>query len=157
VLLGAALGVMSGCVERKISIGSDPSGAIVMLNDLEVGRTPVTVPFTWYGDYDIRLSYEKNVGTEDKPVIKRYFLHTHKRTKAPVFQWLGVDLLAELSPLQFKDEKVWAFAIPEVVEPSDDVLIKRAEELKERLGEPVPLRPEAKTQPATQGAEPKKK
>src|SRR6202000_2421377 len=65
-LLVASLCLFSGCVERKITIGSAPAGAIVTLNDEEVGRTPVTVPFTWYGDYDIVLRLEKNVGTADK-------------------------------------------------------------------------------------------
>jgi hypothetical protein len=129
-----ALGV-GGCVERKIVIGSDPAGALVMLNDVEVGRTPVTVPFTWYGDYDVRLRLEKNVGTPEKPVIKRYYLHTHKKTETPWFETIGVDLLAELLPVPFVDEQVWAFPVPEVVEPTDEQLIERARQLKESLGE----------------------
>jgi hypothetical protein len=145
LLIAAAAGTLAGCVERKITIGSNPSGAIVLLNDQEIGRTPVTVPFTWYGDYSIRLRYEKNVGTPDEPVIQRYFLQTHKRAKAPVYQWIGIDLFAELLPVQFTDEQVWAFDIPEVVEPTNEELLERAHELKERLGEPVPLRPKPKT------------
>ena len=48
----------TGCVQRTISITSRPSGALVHLNDEEVGRTPLTVPFTYYGTYDVRLSHE---------------------------------------------------------------------------------------------------
>ena len=44
-----------GCVERVITVTSRPAGAIVWLNDQEVGATPVTVPFTWYGTYDVVL------------------------------------------------------------------------------------------------------
>ena len=113
----------------------DPAGALVILNDVEVGRTPVTVPFTWYGDYDVRLRLEKNVGTPEKPVIKRYYLHTHKKTETPWFETIGVDLLAELLPVPFVDEQVWAFPVPEVVEPTDEQLIERARQLKESLGE----------------------
>ena len=47
-----------GCVERLITVRSQPSGALVYLNDEEVGRTPVTVPFTFYGYYDVRLEHE---------------------------------------------------------------------------------------------------
>jgi hypothetical protein len=59
-LLAAALGSASllGCVERTISITSEPRGALVYLNDEEVGRTPVSVPFTYYGVYDVRLERE---------------------------------------------------------------------------------------------------
>lgn len=48
----------SGCVRRTITITSEPSGALVHLNDTEIGRTPVTVGFTHYGVYDVRLSHE---------------------------------------------------------------------------------------------------
>jgi len=44
---------LGGCVERYISITTKPAGAIVWLNDEEVGATPVTVPFTWYGEYEV--------------------------------------------------------------------------------------------------------
>jgi hypothetical protein len=126
---------LGGCVERKLVIGSDPPGALVLLNDVEVGRTPVKVPFTWYGDYDIRLRYEKNVGTPERPVVKRYYLHTHKKTEIPWFQVIPMDLVAQLSPGTFTDEQVWAFEIPEVVEPSNAEVIERARELKARAGQ----------------------
>ena len=38
-----------------ITIDSEPPGALCWLNDNEIGRTPVTVPFTWYGTYRVRL------------------------------------------------------------------------------------------------------
>jgi len=137
----AGLPFFTGCVERRITIGSEPMGAVVMMNDVEVGRTPVTVPFTWYGDYDLRFRNEVNVGTPEKPVIKRYYLHTHKKTTTPWFEFIPMDLVAELLPVPFKDEQVWAFPIPEVVEPTDPELIDRARELRgdvERTGPKAP-------------------
>ena len=127
------------CVERKITVGSDPSGALVTMNDVEVGRTPITVPFTWYGDYDIILRYDKNIGTIDEPVMQHYYLHTHRRATAAPSQWLGVDLFAELLPVNFVDQKVWAFAVPPVAQPTDADLIRHAQELKGRLAEPAAL------------------
>lgn len=131
-----ATAVAGGCIERKIVIGSRPTGALVTLNDVEVGRTPVKVPFTWYGDYDIVLRHQENVGTPDKPVFKRYYLHTHKKTTTPWFDIVGIDLFAELAPVEFKDEQVWAFEIPEVVEPTDEELIQRARDLQQNLQGP---------------------
>ncbi len=148
-VVAAAIG---GCVERKITIGSEPSGALVYLNDIEVGRTPVTVPFTWYGDYDIRMRLDRTVGEGPDRQVKHYFLHTHQRAKAPWFEFIGVDLLAEILPVQFKDEKVWAFPVPEVAQPTDDELIERARELKGALDAPVELQNRGKkpgTPPAT--------
>jgi len=143
VLFAVALVAFSlssvGCVERKLTIGSSPSGALVTLNDVEIGRTPITVPFTWYGDYDIVLRYETNVGTPENPVMQRYFLRTHQRINASPSQWIGIDLLAELVPWTVTDEKTLAFTIPPVDQPTDAELLQRAAELKARLGEPEEL------------------
>ena len=97
-----------GCVQRTISITSDPSGALVYLNDDEVGRTPVTVPFTFYGVYDVRLE-----AAGFKP------LWTTQRAKAPWWETPGIDLFAEAVPNK-KAELAWHFTMDEQV-PAEDV------------------------------------
>src|SRR3990172_12037515 len=52
---GLAMILLAGCVERRLTINTDPQGAKVVLNDQEIGTSPVTVPFHWYGDYWVRL------------------------------------------------------------------------------------------------------
>jgi len=42
-----------GCVRRTVIIRTEPQGARVILNDEEVGTSPVSVDFTWYGDSPI--------------------------------------------------------------------------------------------------------
>jgi hypothetical protein len=154
VMMLGAVSALAGCVERKITFGSAPSGAIVTLNDEEVGRTPCTVPFLWYGDYDVKLRLAKNVGTEQQPVIKHYYLHTHQRTHAPWFQWLGVDLFTEVLPIKFTDEKYWAFTIPEEKSEPDSALIERAWETKTLLDQPEPLQNKKKKVKAGAGTQP---
>ena len=56
ILLFTAILFLSGCVERKLTILTEPEGALVALNDEEIGRSPVTVSFQWYGDYNVRIS-----------------------------------------------------------------------------------------------------
>jgi len=34
--------VLTGCVERKLTINTEPQGALVVLNDEEIGQSPVT-------------------------------------------------------------------------------------------------------------------
>jgi len=135
---------LTGCIDRTLTIASEPPGALVYINDVEVGRTskeyPLKVPFTWYGEYDIRMRLERNEGTVDAPLIKRYYLHTSRKASAPWHQWLGVDLVTELSPLEFKDEKIWAFVLHPVVDPPGEDLVTRAKDLKARLGEAEALR-----------------
>ena len=47
--------LMLGCGDRTISITSSPSGALVWVNDREVGRTPVQIGFIYDGQYDVRI------------------------------------------------------------------------------------------------------
>ncbi|MFV1958967.1 MAG: PEGA domain-containing protein [Planctomycetota bacterium] len=57
-LLGLAvlLAATSACsTKRTLTIASDPPGARVWLEGKERGVTPLTVPFTYYGDIDVRL------------------------------------------------------------------------------------------------------
>ncbi len=137
MVLAAGAGLLAillgGCVERRLVIGSDPAGALVWVNDVEVGRTPVTVPFEWYGDYDLKFRLDKDVGTPGKPDVRHYYLHTHMKTTTPWFEQIGVDLFTETSPAKFTDEQVWAFAIPQVAEPTDADLVARANQLKGEL------------------------
>ena len=55
VILIACL-FITGCVERKLTINTEPQGALVILNYEEIGTSPVTVSFSWYGDYRVRIS-----------------------------------------------------------------------------------------------------
>lgn len=64
--LGIAAGVITGCVQRTISITSSPSAALVMLNDEEIGRTPVSVPYRFYGVYDVRIERDKQWLAKDE-------------------------------------------------------------------------------------------
>ena len=54
ISLAGLLG-LCGCVERELTINTNPSGAVVLLNDEEIGVSPVTVPFNWYGDYNVTI------------------------------------------------------------------------------------------------------
>ena len=75
-----------GCVERTITVDSDPPGALVYLNNQEAGRTPFTRNFVWYGDYEIQLRKD---GYET--------LDTHRWVIAPIYEWAPLDLVAELA------------------------------------------------------------
>ncbi|GAB4186152.1 MAG: hypothetical protein Kow00105_00580 [Phycisphaeraceae bacterium] len=110
-----------GCVQRTISITSEPPGALVYLNDQEVGRTPVTVPFTFYGVYDVRLEAE---GYQP--------LWTQKRAVAPWWETPGIDLFAEAVP-DGKVELQWHFQMepqPPAEEVDADVLLDHARQMR---------------------------
>ena len=50
-----ALGGLSGCVERRYTLRTNPPGAQVIVNGEEIGPTPVSRSFTYYGDREITL------------------------------------------------------------------------------------------------------
>lgn len=118
---GAAALAGVGCVERTVSITSDPSGALVTLNDEEVGRTPLTVPFTFYGVYDVRLERE---GYQP--------LWVQKNAKAPWWENPGPDLFAEAVP-GAKSKVQWHFDLEPRTPPADvdaGAVVERARELR---------------------------
>ena len=116
--------LLFGCVEQTMSIDSDPPGALVYLNDQEVGRTPLKTDFTWYGDYDVQLRLD---GYET--------LKTHHKVIAPAWNWVPFDLIANLLPFNFRDERQMSFTLrpldPATDEPAG--LLSRASELRGQL------------------------
>jgi hypothetical protein len=113
---------MTGCVERKLTINTNPPGGLVVLNDEEVGVAPVTVNFSWYGDYKVRILKE---GYE--------ILNTHRMLKAPLHDGFPFDLFAEiLWPGRIIDEYEWTFDLAEYQAPDRDKLIESAQEIRKR-------------------------
>lgn len=125
VTLPAALMALfqAGCVERTARIQTKPSGAMVLVNDEEVGVSPVKFDFTWYGDYDIILR---------KPGYET--LKTHYRIEAPWYQWPPIDLVAEaLIPTMIHDQRTLpTFELQPAQTPTAEELVERATELRDR-------------------------
>ncbi len=118
-----------GCVQRTIQITSDPPGSLVYLNDEEVGRTPLTVPFLFYGVYDVRLEHEGY-----KP------LWTQQPTQTPWWEAPGPDLIAEMIP-NLKTQQHWHYILELAPIPSETPLIDRAHQLRATLNSPMASKP----------------
>ncbi len=117
-----AILVLTGCVERKLTINTEPTGAVVWLNDEEIGISPVTVEFNWYGDYKVLISKE---GYET--------LDTHRKLKGPVYDAVGLDFFAEiLWPGRIVDEYEWSFELEPYQPPVRTELIEAAGQFRER-------------------------
>jgi len=118
-----AFTTLAGCVERELTINTKPEGAVVTLNDEEIGESPVTVNFNWYGDYCVRISKE---GYET--------LNTHRQLKGPWYDHFPFDFFAQIvNPNRIVDSYEWMFEISPKRQISRDELIQNAEELKEQL------------------------
>lgn len=114
---------LTGCLHRRIFVTSDPPGATVYLNDVEIGRTPVEVDFTYFGVYDVRL---RKPGYE--PIA------TSEKASAPVYEWPGIDLLAEAIPADITTKVRWSYTLTPIDNDIDGVL-GRARELRDDLNQ----------------------
>ncbi|MCP4593710.1 MAG: PEGA domain-containing protein [bacterium] len=120
-LLLVLMGLLTGCVRRSLTVRTAPSGALVYLNDEEVGRSPVTTDFLWYGDYDVILRKEGH-----------QTLKTHAVIRAPWYQVPPLDFFAEaLYPGRIHDERFLSFELEPEDLPGRDELIERAETFRQ--------------------------
>ena len=92
----------------------------------------MSVPFTFYGTYDVRLEHEGYQA-----------LWTKQRAKAPWREAPGPDLAAEAVP-NHKTEQNWHFTMTPLPEPDAEKVVERAKQLRATL---------RNTTPATQPAE----
>jgi hypothetical protein len=116
--------VTGGCVERILTVQTNPPGALVQLNGQEMGRTPVSRDFTWYGVYEITVRRD---GYQT--------IHTSAKVIAPIYEWIPLDLISELLPIPLKDHHILSYDLtpaPPASGPSPGILT-RAAELKGQL------------------------
>jgi hypothetical protein len=110
----------SGCVERKVLIRSNPPGALVYVDDHEVGITPVAISPTYYGTRTIRLVKD---GCETKTV--------KEPMPPPWYEVPPLDFFSENAiPGTLHDERTLDFQLqPQGVVPKEE-LLARAEALR---------------------------
>jgi PEGA domain len=146
VLAVAVLPLLTGCVERRFRVESNPPGAYLYINNTPYGPTPVDVPFLFYGDYDVMLVKE---GYETKKV--------KQPVPAPWYEYPVIDFFSEaLYPGQLTDIRPLFYELEPVCEPNLDRLKAEGEELRRRgAALPPPRYPEQKReQPAEHRAPP---
>ena len=120
VLAVGGLTSQSGCVARRMTIRSNPPGALVYVDDYEIGSTPVSTNFTYYGNRKIRLVKD---GYETLTVLQPI--------PAPWYQYPPFDFITEnFIPGEIRDQRTIDFQLkPQVVVPTDQ-LISRAEGMR---------------------------
>jgi hypothetical protein len=120
ILSGLAAMVLIGCVERQWTIRSEPAGAIAYVSNVEVGRTPVTIDFTWYGDYELILRKE---GYET--------LKTNIKLDPPWYEIPPADFFSEIAPWTYEDHRETLHILKKPTPPDKKELIDRAEKLRQ--------------------------
>jgi len=111
LLLGIAL-TSSGCMHRRLTVRSDPPGANVVIDGEEVGYTPVSIDYTYYGTREVTLR---------KDGFKT--LTTPVKLSTPWYQIFPLDFISDnfaLTKINDRREVTYAL-VRENLEPSQDV------------------------------------
>ena len=122
-LLLLPLALLAGCVgvRRELTVESEPAGALVYLNGEEVGRTPLTYPFLYYGTMDVKLRKDGYETLEDRP-----------RVWAPFWQIPPLDLVTEA--MSFTDRHRLSYELtPRRADVEPEELVQRGTELRAKL------------------------
>jgi len=114
-----------------MTIRSNPPGAVVFVDDQEIGRTPVSSDFTYYGTRKLQL------------IKDGYETLTVKQTfPPPWYEIPPLDFISEnFWPSELRNEHLVDFQLqPQQILPTDQ-LMERAEGLRTgaQLGYAVPL------------------
>ena len=139
LLCAACVTLATGCVQRRVTIRSNPPGALVYIDNHAIGTTPVSHDFTYYRTGQIRLVKD---GYETLSVLQPI--------RTPWYQWFGLDFVSEnVIPWEIRDERVYSYQMaPQRIVPVEEFL-GRGENLRAsatsdpRAGSIPPLPPAA--------------
>jgi PEGA domain len=116
----AVAGFCAGCVERRYTLRTDPPGALAIVNGEEVGQTPVSRSFYYYGDREMTFILD---GFETKTVIQPI--------NAPWWDNLFTEFFTEnLLPYNLRDEREYKYTLTPASSPRAADLRDRAEQLR---------------------------
>lgn len=108
-------------VRRRLNVNSNPQGALVYVDNQQIGTTPCSVDFTYYGTREIRLI---------KPGFET--LTVNQPIPAPWYQYTPVDFVSEnLVTMKIRDNRTVNYNLaPQLVVPAEE-LINRANQLRQ--------------------------
>jgi hypothetical protein len=130
VVLAALMLWPGGCVRRRLNVRSNPPGALVYVDNQQIGTTPCSVDFTYYGTREIRLV---------KPGYE--MLTVNQPIPAPWYQVPPLDFFSEnLVPSKIRDNRTVTYDMaPQLIVPTEQ-LLDRASQLR-RDTQQFPVQP----------------
>ena len=110
-----------GCVRRRLNVRTNPPGALVYVDNQQIGTTPCSVDFTYYGTREIRLvrpGYETL--TVNQPI------------PTPWYEYIPLDFVSEnLVPTKIRDNRTVTYDLaPQVIVPPQQ-LVDRGNQLRQ--------------------------
>lgn len=136
VVLTACLGSLclvtsSGCVRRRLTVRSNPPGAQVFVDNQEIGTTPCSASFVYYGTRSITVMKD---GFRTEKIMQKI--------NPPWYELPPLDFISEnLVSRELRDERIVDVQlVPEELVPQEK-LLARAQMLRDsaRTGTVTPL------------------
>ena len=131
LLLLVGLLMAGGCVRRRLTVRSNPPGAVVYIDNQLVGKTPCSLNYIYYGTREIRLVKD---GYET--------LTVNQPIPTPWYEVPPLDFFSEVvNPNEIRDERTVSFNLqPQLLVPHES-LVARGEQLRQgvRSGGPIPV------------------
>jgi hypothetical protein len=122
ILLAAVLAAGPGCIKRSIGVRSDPPGAFVYLDGLEVGKTPVDgIRFDFYGTRELALY-------KDGYLVERRVV----KISTPWYATFPLDVATDLlNPWDIADRRDYYFALKRTEPAERSAVLRHAHETRE--------------------------
>ena len=125
---------LTGCahnMHRRMTIRSDPPGALVLLEGDPIGYTPVSMDFDHYGTREVRLVKD---GYETVTAMQK--------VRTPWHQKVGIDLITDnFSPVKINDRMEYTFTLNKQELVSNEQLMQRGNGLRNQARE-LPTKPD---------------
>jgi hypothetical protein len=121
----------SGCVRRRMTIRSHPPGAQVFVDDREIGTTPCSTSYIYYGKRNVMLVKD---GYKTERLVHQFTV--------PWWEYVPLDFYNEnLNPYEIRDERTINVTLQPEENMPPETLLERANNMRggARLGLVTPL------------------
>jgi PEGA domain len=135
----------AGCVERRFVVTTDPPGAKVLSNNLDLGIAPVDDHFIWHGKYHFTMIKD---GYET--------LQVDQDISPKWYEYPGIDFISEnIWPFKILDVRRFHYAMQPLATPNVKDVLDKAQQAQNKGKSivPPPETPDDKT-PASQANTP---
>lgn len=111
---------LTGCVQRRLIIRSQPEGAFVTIDRRPIGLTPLSVPYTYSGTREIQL---------EKDGFKT--IKVQQRVDPTWYEKFPASFVTEnFWPRELRDERLLEFQLEPKSQVQENLLLDRANDLR---------------------------
>ncbi len=122
ILFASAIGLVciTGCVQRRLIVKTQPEGAFVSIDNIPVGYSPLSVPHTYYGTREFKV---------EKDGYKT--VNVQERIRPKWYSTFPISFITEnFWPVEIRDQRVFDFQLQPKTMTDENGLVGRANDLR---------------------------